>query len=180
MLFFASGKGQIVNKYKNVSKKLKKLLKFHKKCATIKQSNVRPAVRGQTGWRYGGNMSVKRKRLALFVGQADESYQSNFIEGFIESAFVNDMDVCVFSMYHKYHNTAEREKGEKNIFRLFEPCRFDAAVDLLMIGALGLNEVVVVLYFLCIDVRIALISRLFAFVVVFHVSHSASRVFLKS
>ncbi len=84
----------------------------------------------QTGQRYGDNMSSKRKRLALFVGQADESYQSNFIEGFIESAFVNDMDVCVFSMYHKYHNTDEREKGEKNIFRLFEPCRFDAAVIL--------------------------------------------------
>ena len=73
-------------------------------------------------------MNKKRKRTALFVGQADESYQSRFIEGFIESAFVNDMDVCVFSMYHKYQNTAEREKGEKNIFRLFEPRLFDAAV----------------------------------------------------
>ena len=73
-------------------------------------------------------MDCKRKRIALFVGQADEEYQSKFITGFIREAFSFDMDVCVFSMYHKYQNTAGREKGEANIFSLFAPECFDAAV----------------------------------------------------
>ena len=70
----------------------------------------------------------RRKRIAFFVGQADEEYQSKFITGFIGEAFSFDMDVCVFSMYHKYQNTVRREKGEVNIFSLFEPDSFDAAV----------------------------------------------------
>ena len=73
-------------------------------------------------------MNKKRKRIALFVGQADESYQSKFITGFLANAFVLDMDVCVFSMYHKYQNTVNREKGESNIFSLMQPDKFDGAV----------------------------------------------------
>ncbi len=69
-----------------------------------------------------------RKRLAVFVGQADESYQSRFITGFTESAFRYDMDVCVFAMYHKYQNTEERERGESNIFSLMNEELFDGAV----------------------------------------------------
>ncbi|SDB16055.1 EAL domain, c-di-GMP-specific phosphodiesterase class I (or its enzymatically inactive variant) [Ruminococcaceae bacterium FB2012] len=73
-------------------------------------------------------MNTKRKRIAIFVGQADEEYQTNFITGFITSAFGYDMDVCVFSMYRKYQNTVRREKGETNIFSLFNPAVFDGAV----------------------------------------------------
>ncbi|MBQ8965541.1 EAL domain-containing protein [Ruminococcus sp.] len=75
-------------------------------------------------------MGEGRKRIALFVGQADESYQSKFITGFLASAFGSDMDVCVFSMYHKYQNTAVREQGEANIFSLMRPEMFDGAVIL--------------------------------------------------
>ena len=75
-------------------------------------------------------MENSRKRIALFVGQADEEYQSKFITGFIESAFGFDIDVCIFSMYRKYQNTAQREKGETNIFKLFNPDLFDALVIL--------------------------------------------------
>lgn len=73
-------------------------------------------------------MSKKRKRIAIFVGQADESYQSRFISGFLGKAFVYDLDVCIFSMYRKYQDTAEREKGESNIFSLMIPDMYDAAV----------------------------------------------------
>lgn len=69
-----------------------------------------------------------RKRIALLVGQADESYQSLFVTGFIRQAFQYDMDVCVFSMYHKYQDTAEREAGDSNIFSLMDPEQFDAVV----------------------------------------------------
>ena len=73
-------------------------------------------------------MSDRRKRIALFVGQADEDYQSSFISGFLSHAFLHDTDVCVFSMYHKYQDTAERENGDSNIFSLMQPKLFDAAV----------------------------------------------------
>ena len=73
-------------------------------------------------------MSKNRKRIALFVGQADEIYQRRFITGFLEKAFAFDMDVCIFSMYRKYQDTAEREKGESNIFSLMMPDMYDAAV----------------------------------------------------
>ena len=75
-------------------------------------------------------MDNSRKRIAVFVGQADEEYQSRFITGFINSSFGYDMDVCVFSMYRKYQNTHGREIGESNIFSLFEPDMFDGLVIL--------------------------------------------------
>ncbi|MCR4645663.1 MAG: EAL domain-containing protein [Oscillospiraceae bacterium] len=71
-----------------------------------------------------------RKRIALFAGQADESYQSRFISGFLKEAFAAGYDVCIFSMYRKYQDTPEREKGESNIFSLMNPDRFDSAVIL--------------------------------------------------
>ncbi|MBR3536931.1 MAG: EAL domain-containing protein [Oscillospiraceae bacterium] len=70
------------------------------------------------------------KRIALFAGQADESYQSRFITGFLGSAFKSGYDVCIFSMYLKYQDTPEREQGESNIFSLMSPDRFAAAVIL--------------------------------------------------
>ena len=71
-----------------------------------------------------------RKRIALFVGQADESYQSRFISGFLEEAFAAGYDVCIFSMYRKYQDTPEREQGESNIFSLMSAERFVSAVIL--------------------------------------------------
>lgn len=69
-----------------------------------------------------------RKRVALFVGQPEEWLQSMFIEGFLQQAFIYDIDVCVFAMYQKFQTTRIREKAEANIFTLFEPDLFDAAV----------------------------------------------------
>ena len=75
-------------------------------------------------------MSEKRPRIAIFVGQADESTQSRFITGFSQVSISLEWDTFVFSMYHKYQNTTEREKGESNIFNLMDPASFDAAVIL--------------------------------------------------
>ncbi|MCR5718384.1 MAG: EAL domain-containing protein [Oscillospiraceae bacterium] len=72
----------------------------------------------------------KKKRIALFVGQADEAYQNRFISGFLKTAFSSGFDVCIFSMYRKYQDTAEREQGESNIFSLMNPAQFDGAVIL--------------------------------------------------
>ena len=74
-------------------------------------------------------MSV-RKRVAILVGQAEEEYQRNFIEGYIKQAFTDDFDVCVFSMFRKYQDTAVREAGEANIFRLVNFSLFDGVVVL--------------------------------------------------
>ena len=70
------------------------------------------------------------KRIALFAGQADESYQSRFIRGFMKKSFEAGYDVCVFSMYRKYQDTPEREQGEANIFYLMNPEQFDGAIIL--------------------------------------------------
>ncbi len=75
-------------------------------------------------------MRKKRKRLAVLAGQADESFQSRFISGFERQAFAEGKDVCVFSMYKKYQDTAEREKGESNIFSVLNPGLFDGIVIL--------------------------------------------------
>ena len=67
-----------------------------------------------------------RKRIALLVAQADEYYQSQFIEGFIENAFKHNADVLVFSSYLKYQNNLGREVGETSIFTLVPFEEFDA------------------------------------------------------
>lgn len=75
-------------------------------------------------------MTERRKRVALLTGQADESYQSAFITGFLKKAFAFDFDVCIFSMYRKYQDNTEREHGDSNIFSLIEPEMFDGMVIL--------------------------------------------------
>ena len=40
-----------------------------------------------------------RKKIALLLGQADEEYQKDFIEGVIRQSRKKDYDVCVFSMF---------------------------------------------------------------------------------
>ncbi len=66
-----------------------------------------------------------RKRIALFVGQAEEAYQSRFITGVLKTGFASEYDVCIFSMYRKYQDTPEHERGESNIFSLMNPAKFD-------------------------------------------------------
>ena len=67
-----------------------------------------------------------RKRIALLVAQADENYQSQFIEGFIDNAFKHNADVLVFGSYLKYQNNLGREAGETSIFSLIPFEEFDA------------------------------------------------------
>ncbi|MCR5214522.1 MAG: EAL domain-containing protein [Eubacterium sp.] len=73
-------------------------------------------------------MAKKRKRIAVILGQADESFQSRFISGLTKQAFDMGKDVCVFSMLKKYQDTADREMGESNIFSLVNPDFFDGIV----------------------------------------------------
>ena len=67
-----------------------------------------------------------RKKIALLIGQADEYYQAQFVEGFIGKAFENDADVLVFGSYLKYQNNLGREIGETSIFTLVPYEEFDA------------------------------------------------------
>ena len=69
---------------------------------------------------------AERKKIALLVGQADEYYQSQFIEGFTSKAFERDLDVVVFASYLKYQNSRVREIGETSIFSLVPYEEFDA------------------------------------------------------
>ena len=67
-------------------------------------------------------------KIALLVGQADESYQQAFIRGVMKQGFESGYSVCLFSMYIKYQNSKEREKGDANIFNLLNPSMFDAVI----------------------------------------------------
>ncbi len=73
----------------------------------------------------------KRKRIALLLGQADVNYQRLFIEGFLKQGFEYDYDLCVFAMYQKYQENAEREIGDSSIFSLINYEMFDGVVLLL-------------------------------------------------
>ena len=67
-----------------------------------------------------------RKRIALLLGQADEYYQAQFVEGFMSRAFEHDIDVVIFGSYLKYQNSRVREIGETSIFSLIPYEKFDA------------------------------------------------------
>ncbi len=69
--------------------------------------------------------------IAVLVGQAYEYYQASFIQGMVRELFACDCDVCVFSTYEKYQNTAAREIGETSIFKLIPYDRFDGFVLML-------------------------------------------------
>ena len=69
---------------------------------------------------------ANRKRIALLLGQADEFYQAQFVEGFTGKAFEHDADVLIFSSYLKYQNNRGREVGETSIFSLVPYETFDA------------------------------------------------------
>jgi len=73
----------------------------------------------------------KRKRIAVLLGTAEELYQAQFLEGFLEQAFSYDYDVCVFAMYQKYQKTKERGIGETSIFYLIDYDKFDGVILML-------------------------------------------------
>ena len=60
------------------------------------------------------------------MGQADEYYQAQFVEGFTGKAFEHNIDVLVFGSYLKYQNSRVREIGETSIFSLVPFEEFDA------------------------------------------------------
>ena len=73
-------------------------------------------------------MGEIKKRIALLMGQADESYQRRFIDGFTRKAMENQTDTVIFSMYRKYQDTEERERAEGNVFSLVNYSLFDGIV----------------------------------------------------
>ena len=75
--------------------------------------------------RYKGKSN---RRIALLTAQADETYQTEFIRGVMKTAFSYGYDVCVFSMFIKYQNNKDREKGESNIYNLINYDMFDAVI----------------------------------------------------
>ena len=70
----------------------------------------------------------KKYRIAVLGGEVEEKRQSRFITGFLRQTHEDNIDVCIFSMYRKYQDTVERESGDSNIFRLFNPLSFDGIV----------------------------------------------------
>ncbi len=73
---------------------------------------------------------MSKKKIALLLGQPEETYQHGFINGVTERAHSAGFDVCVFSMFIKYQNNKEREIGDSNIFNLVNYDLFDAVIVL--------------------------------------------------
>ena len=67
-------------------------------------------------------------RIAVLTAQSDEAYQRDFLMGVEKCAFESGYDVCIFSMYIKYQNTPERERGEATIYTLINYDLFDAVI----------------------------------------------------
>lgn len=72
-----------------------------------------------------------RKRIAVLAGQLEENYQEQFTTGFLQVVLEKNYDVCFFSMYQKYQESAGREIGEGNIFNLIPYDTMDAIVILI-------------------------------------------------
>lgn len=71
-----------------------------------------------------------RKKIAVLVAQIDETTQKRFLTEFIRQSYEYDYDVCIFTMYQKYQETALRNIGDSNIFELVNCALFDAIVIL--------------------------------------------------
>lgn len=63
---------------------------------------------------------MSRKRIAVLIAQMEENTQSHFMQGLLSEAFRMDYDVIIFSMYQKYQETPQRERGDSNIFNLIQ------------------------------------------------------------
>ncbi len=63
---------------------------------------------------------MNRKRIAVLIAQIEENTQNHFMQGFLSEAFHMDYDVVIFSMYLKYQETPQRERGDSNIFNLIQ------------------------------------------------------------
>ena len=75
-----------------------------------------------------GVKQMSKKKLAVLLGQIEEPYQQDFIEGVNKRAFELGFDVCVFTMFIKYQNNKDREIGDSNIFNLINYSMFDAII----------------------------------------------------
>jgi hypothetical protein len=62
---------------------------------------------------------LMRKKLALLTSQLEDDYQKDFITGFLEQAFDNDYDVCIFSCFQKEPET----RACDGIYRLDSHCQ---------------------------------------------------------
>lgn len=69
-----------------------------------------------------------RNKLAVLIGQADESTQRRFLEGFTKRAYEFQYDICVFSLHQKYQETWLRNLGDSNIFELVNYDLFSGVV----------------------------------------------------
>ena len=74
--------------------------------------------------------TVVKGMIAVLLGQADESYQQEYLKGVMSRAFELGYSVVCFSMYIKYQDTKEREIGDSNIFNLINYDSFDAVIVL--------------------------------------------------
>ncbi|MBR6223433.1 MAG: EAL domain-containing protein [Lachnospiraceae bacterium] len=73
---------------------------------------------------------MERKKIAVLLAQADESYQNSFLKGIMKRAFELSYDVYAFSMYIKYQDTKEREIGDVNIYNAINYDEFDSVIVL--------------------------------------------------
>ena len=69
-----------------------------------------------------------KKRIAVLTAQIEEYVQTEFLHGFIKSAFEHKFDVSVFAMLQKMQSTLSREYGDSSIYDLINFDLFDAVV----------------------------------------------------
>lgn len=71
---------------------------------------------------------MQRKRLAVVLSQAENTYLKHMLIGLLNEAFQDDLDVCVFATFIKDGTPDEYQLGESNIFNLLNPEQFDGVI----------------------------------------------------
>ena len=68
---------------------------------------------------------MKRLCFAVLARSIDESYPTDVLEGIITQAYSLGCDIAVFSMFDENNYLPENFDGEKNIYKLINPEKFD-------------------------------------------------------
>lgn len=71
---------------------------------------------------------MQRKRLAVVLSQAEHTYHNNLLIGLLQEAFLDNLDVCVFTTFIKEGTPDVYQLGESNIFNLLNPEQFDGLI----------------------------------------------------
>lgn len=71
---------------------------------------------------------TKRKHIAVFMADLQSEYNRKTMEGIIKQANAVNYDIMAYSMFSNHDNDSAFQRGEENIFELFNPDKADGII----------------------------------------------------